>query len=100
MQIIQILLEKGANIRLYDPEALENAKKILGDKVYYATDMYDALNGSDIMAVLTEWEDFKLIDLEKAKAVLKNAKIVDLRNLINRGKAKELGFEIKSIGIQ
>lgn len=99
MQIIQILLEKGANIRLFDPEALENAKKILGDKVYYAKDMYDALEGADVMAVLTEWEDFKNLDLEKTKQKLKNPKIVDLRNLINRDKAINLGFEIKSIGV-
>lgn len=99
MQIIEILLEKGANIRLYDPEALDNAKKILSDKVYYATDMYDALNGADVMAVLTEWVDFKTIDLEKVKSLLKNPKIVDLRNLINRTEAINLGFDIKSIGV-
>ncbi|MBQ7303665.1 MAG: UDP-glucose 6-dehydrogenase, partial [Alphaproteobacteria bacterium] len=69
------------------------------DKVYYAKDMYDALNGADIMAVLTEWEDFKNIDLEKTKSLLKAPKIVDLRNLINREKALNLGFEVKSIGI-
>lgn len=99
MQIIEILLEKGANIRLYDPEALGNAKKILSDKVYYATDMYDALNGADVMAVLTEWVDFKTIDLKKVKSLLKNPKIVDLRNLINRTEAINLGFDIKSIGV-
>ena len=99
MQIIEILLEKGANIRLYDPEALGNAKAILSDKVYYATDMYDALNGADVMAVLTEWVDFKTIDLEKVKSLLKNSKIVDLRNLINRTEAINLGFDIKSIGV-
>ncbi len=99
MQIIEILLEKGANIRLYDPEALGNAKAILSDKVYYATDMYDALNGADVMAVLTEWVDFKTIDLEKVKSLLKNPKIVDLRNLINRTEAINLGFDIKSIGV-
>ena len=99
MQIIEILLEKGANVRLYDPEALDNAKTILADKVYYATDMYDALNGADVMAVLTEWADFKTIDLEKVKSLLKNPKIVDLRNLINRTEAINLGFDIKSIGV-
>lgn len=99
MQIIEILLEKGANIRLYDPEALGNAKAILSDKVYYATDMYDALNGADVMAVLTEWVDFKTIDLKKVKSLLKNSKIVDLRNLINRTEAINLGFDIKSIGV-
>ena len=99
MQIIEILLEKGANIRLYDPEALDNAKKILSDKVYYATDMYDAINGADVMAVLTEWENFKTIDLKKVKTLLKNPKIVDLRNLIKRNEAINLGFDIKSIGV-
>lgn len=99
MQIIEVLLEKGASIRLYDPEALGNAKKILGDKVYYASDMYDAIDQADIMSVLTEWEDFKALDLQKAKTLLKSPKIVDLRNIINRDEAIGLGFEVKGIGV-
>ena len=99
MQIVEVLLEKGAKIRLYDPEALENAKKILGDKVYYATDMYDAIKGADVLTILTEWEDFKSLDLQKTKTLLKNPKIVDLRNLINRDEAISLGFEVKAIGV-
>ena len=67
--------------------------------MYYAKDMYDALEEADVMAILTEWEDFKNIDLEKAKQKLKNPKIVDLRNLINRKSAINLGFDIKSIGV-
>ena len=62
--------------------------------------MYDALNSADILAILTEWEDFKSLDLQKTKLLLKNAKIVDLRNLVNREEAINLGFEVKSIGIQ
>jgi UDPglucose 6-dehydrogenase len=62
--------------------------------------MYDALNSADILAILTEWEDFKALDLQKTKLLLKNAKIVDLRNLVNREEAINLGFEVKSIGIQ
>ena len=100
MQIVEVLLEKGANVRIYDPQALENAKQILGDKVYYASDMYDTLDNADVLAILTEWEDFKSLDLQKTKLLLKNAKIVDLRNLVNREEAINLGFEVKSIGIQ
>ena len=61
--------------------------------------MYDAINGADVMAVLTEWEIFKTIDLKKVKSLLKNPKIVDLRNLIKRNEAINLGFDIKSIGV-
>ena len=79
---------------------MDNAKKILGDKVTYAQDMYATLPNADVLAVLTEWEDFKSLDLTKAKQLMKTPKIVDLRNLINRDKARSLGFEIHALGVQ
>ncbi len=100
MQIIQVLLEKGASITLYDPEAMGNAQKILGDKVSYASDMYAALPNADVLAILTEWEDFKSLDLAKVKQLMKTPKIVDLRNIINRDEARSLGFEIHALGVQ
>ena len=100
MQIIQILLERGAKITVYDPQAMDNARKILGDSVAYAPDMYTAANKADVLAVLTEWEDFKTPDLQKLKSRLKTPKIIDLRHLINRETAQANGFEIFSLGIK
>lgn len=100
MQIIQILLERGAKITVYDPQAMDNARKILGDSVAYAPDMYTAADEADVLAVLTEWEDFKTPDLQKLKSRLKTPKIIDLRHLINRETAQANGFEIFSLGIK
>lgn len=100
MQIIQILLQQGAKIAVYDPKAMENARKILGDGVIYASDMYDVAQNADVLAVLTEWEDFKSLDLIRLKNLMKTPKIVDLRHLINREAAKKAGFEICSLGIK
>ena len=100
MQIIQILLERGAKITVYDPQAMDNARKILGDSVAYAPDMYTAADEADVLAVLTEWEDFKTSDLQKLKSRLKTPKIIDLRHLINRETAQANGFEIFSLGIK
>ncbi len=100
MQIIQILLERGAKITVYDPQAMDNARKILGDSVAYAPDMYTAADKADVLAVLTEWEDFKTPDLQKLKSRLKTPKIIDLRHLINRETAQANGFEIFSLGIK
>ncbi len=100
MQIIQILLERGAKITVYDPQAMDNARKILGDSVAYAPDMYTAADEADVLAVLTEWEDFKTPDLQKLKSQLKTPKIIDLRHLINRETAQANGFEIFSLGIK
>jgi len=100
MQIIKILLDKKAHITVYDPQAMENAKKILGDKVIYARDMYEALKDADVLAVLTEWEDFKTLDLAKAKTLMRHLNIVDLRNIINRNEAARLGFKLTALGIK
>ncbi len=100
MQIIQFLLEKGADITVYDPKAMDNAHKILGDKIKYAPDMYSVAQGADVLAVLTEWEDFKTLDLARLKTLMNRPRIVDLRHLINRDAAQKEGFEIYFIGIK
>ena len=100
IQIIQILLNKGVKVSVYDPQAMDNARKILGDAVVYAPDMYTVAKGADVLAVLTEWEDFKALDLPRIKTLLNAPKIVDLRHIINREKALAAGFEIFSLGIK
>lgn len=98
MKIIQALLNSDADIIVYDPQALQNARKILGNQVAYATDMYDALKNADVLAILTEWEDFKRLDLSRTKELMKHQRIVDLRHLIDEENARHLGFEIHTLG--
>ncbi len=98
MQIIEILLAHDVNIKLYDPEAMENTKAILKDMVVYCDNAYEAIGGADVLAILTDWQEFKELDLDKIKTLLIRPQIVDFRNTINLLKAKDLGFEIKTIG--
>ena len=92
------LLSKKAQITVYDPKAMDNAKKMLGNKVSYAADAYEACDGADIVAILTEWPEFKVLDLDRIKSLMKTPKILDLRNLLAKDKAAELGFDYACIG--
>lgn len=98
MDIIAELLKHNVKIRAYDPKAMETAKALVADKLEYASDAYDAANGADVLAVLTEWEDFKSLDLTRLKQALKAPKIVDLRNLIDKSSAQAQGFEYTGVG--
>ncbi len=98
MQIVENLLLKQAKIMAYDPKAMDNARKILGDKIAYARDEYEAANGADVLVVLTEWSDFKHLDLAKLKGLMNTPKIVDLRNMLCPEEVKEQGFEYSRIG--
>lgn len=98
MEIISALLKHDVEIVAYDPKAMETAKKLVGDKIKYAADAYAAASGADVLAVLTEWADFKTLDLAKIKSLLNLPKIVDLRNLLNKAEAENLGFDYVGIG--
>ena len=78
--------------------AMETAKKLVGNRIGYAADAYEAAKDADVLAVLTEWSDFKSLDLAKLKTLMKVPKIVDLRNLLNVNEAKRLGFDYRGIG--
>ena len=98
IDIIEHLLEKGMDVTVYDPQAMGTAKAQLGEHVSYATDMYDALEGADVLTTLTEWPDFRTLDLAKAATLMRHKIIVDLRNLISEEKAETYDFEYKRIG--
>ncbi|MEM3154430.1 MAG: UDP-glucose/GDP-mannose dehydrogenase family protein [Candidatus Woesearchaeota archaeon] len=91
--LIQDLQEEGAKIRACDPQAVENAKKILKD-VTYCKDAYEASEGADLIILATEWSDFKTMDLKK----LQVKKFIDARNVFDPGSMKKLGFDYRSIG--
>ncbi|MBO7332104.1 MAG: UDP-glucose/GDP-mannose dehydrogenase family protein [Alphaproteobacteria bacterium] len=98
MEIIAELLENNASVTAYDPKAMPTAKILVGDKITYADNMYDVLKEADVLAVLTEWTEFKDLDLAKASDLMRGKKIVDCRNLISRAEAEANGFTYQGIG--
>ncbi len=95
---IQKLLEAGATVRVHDPEAMENVKALLGDKIQYATNPYAALEGADALLIATEWPEYRTPDFEKM-AQLMNARVIfDGRNLYDPTDISELKFIYYSIG--
>ncbi len=99
VDIVRELLLLGAdNVVIFDPKAMDNAKKIFGDKVSFAPDAYAALEGADVCAVLTEWKEFKDLDLARAKELMRRPVLEDLRNMLDPKKAQSLGFAYDCIG--
>jgi len=97
---IDRLLEAGAQVRAFDPEATEHVRKIYGDKVTFCEDQYEALEGSDCLAIVTEWSVFRTPDFDRIKELLAEPLIFDGRNLYDRDRMREAGFTYNSIGRQ
>lgn len=95
---IDELTKRGATVKVYDPEAMSNVKKVIGDKVTYASDEYDAIDGVDALLIMTEWPVFRTPDFGKLKSMMNNNLILDGRNLYNLDDMKDSGFEYFSIG--
>lgn len=98
VDIIKALLEKGYELSVYDQEGMKNIKKIFGEKLTYAENSYEALEGADALVILTDWNEFKHIDLSKVKKLMKQPMIFDGRNIYNLQTMKELGFNYISTG--
>lgn len=98
LYIIEELLKEGAFVTAYDPEAMANVKKLIGDKIAYAKDEYEALKDADALLIVTEWSLFRTPDFDQVASLLKNKTIFDGRNLYGIQQMKELGFYYSSIG--
>lgn len=96
--IIAELLDYPVEITAYDPKAMESAKNLLGNKISYVEDMYKALENADVLAILTEWEEFKSADITKLCQLMKHKKIIDCRNLLDKETMLENGFSYQGIG--
>ena len=96
--IINALLEKGAKIQAYDPKAMQTAKYHFADKITYANSSYEALENTDALLLLTEWNEFRRPDFDKIKKLLKTPIIFDGRNQYSRKSLEESGFTYFSIG--
>lgn len=95
---IEALINEGAVIKAHDPEAAENVKKIIGDKIEYVNDPYEAATGADAILIATEWPEFRTPDFDKLTSLLKNKVIFDGRNLYDLSLMKDLGYSYYSIG--
>ena len=98
--IIKELLAAGAKIKTYDPIAMDNAKKIFAKEknIAYSQEAYSTVKDADILIILTEWNEFQQLDLNKIKTLMKNPNIIDGRNIYDPQKAKELGFAYIGVG--
>jgi UDPglucose 6-dehydrogenase len=96
--LVQELLHEGCSIRAYDPAAIDRAKEVLKSGVDFASDAYDAAKGADALLILTEWEEFATLDLERLRTLLKYPIVLDGRNLYDPATMAEQGFSYYSIG--
>ena len=96
--VIRGLLEHGAEITAYDPEAIETTRAVLGDSISYASDAYVALQDADVLLICTEWPEFRRPDFERMQTLMRQRLVVDGRNLYNADRMRERGFRYYSIG--
>jgi UDPglucose 6-dehydrogenase len=98
LYMIQSLLQEGASVVAFDPEAMPNVKALIGDKIGFAESQYDALGGADALIIATEWNEFRTPDFEKIGSLLRNKAIFDGRNLFDLYHMEQLGYYYVSIG--
>src|SRR5690242_13693033 len=98
VEVIARLLELGATVRTYDPVAMDHARKRLPAAVSYCTSPYEAAGGADAVALVTEWNEFKFLNLERLRGVMRRPVLFDGRNLWEPERMRRLGFEYHSIG--
>lgn len=96
--VISKLLKAGATVKAYDPVAMEEAKRKFGDKILYATDLYDAANDADALVLMTEWQEFRVINYKILAKILKSKVVFDGRNIYEAMEMAEEGFTYYSIG--
>ena len=97
LEIIPALQAAGATVRAFDPEGMEEARALL-DNVVWCTDAYDAMKDAHALAILTEWNEFRALDLGRAKSLLQEPVLVDLRNIYDPLEMKAAGFNYSSVG--
>ena len=96
--VIEKLLEAGASVKVYDPVAMDECRRRIGDRVVYCKDMYDVVIDADALAVLTEWKEFRIPSWSVIKRVMKQPVLVDGRNIYSKDEVIAEGFEYAAIG--
>jgi UDPglucose 6-dehydrogenase len=98
LEVVRLLHAAGAQVRAYDPVAMDNARALLPDSVVFCESAYEAAAGADGVALLTEWNEFKYLNLDRLRGLLRHRLIFDARNLYEPERMRRLGFEYYSIG--
>ena len=97
---IDLLLKAGCKVVVFDPVAMDECHRRVGDKVLYASDMYDALNTADAMLLLTEWKQFRLPDWTRVLNLMRTPLIIDGRNIYNSNELAAMGIQYECIGME
>lgn len=98
LYLIDALTELGATVTAFDPEAMPNVKKTIGDKIHYAENQYKALENADALIIATEWSEFRTPDFEQINSILKGKSIFDGRNLFDVKFITDMGYHYESVG--
>jgi UDPglucose 6-dehydrogenase len=98
VSILPALLEKGATIRAHDPKGMEEAKKYLPRGIHYVEDAYQACDGADVVVLMTEWNQYRALDLDRLASLLASPVFVDLRNVFDSKTMREKGFRYSGVG--
>ena len=97
LDIVPLLQQAGATLRVYDPEGMQEAKKDISD-VEWCKDAYDTMTGADSLAILTEWNEFRALDMARVKSTLKEPLVVDLRNIYDPQEMASRGIAYHCVG--
>jgi len=97
VEIIEALVEKGARVKAYDPVAAEQARKMLPD-IEYAEDEFGAVEGADALVFMTEWDQFRALDMQRVKELMRAPRVADLRNIYEPERMRQLGFDYVGVG--
>lgn len=98
LAIVPALMGAGVQVRVYDPQGMENAKSEIGVGPYYAESAYNAIEGADCIALVTEWNEFRALQLDRVKSLMKEPVMVDMRNIYNPEELRAAGFVYYGIG--
>ncbi|MCD6380687.1 UDP-glucose/GDP-mannose dehydrogenase family protein [bacterium] len=98
LKFIDRLLEEGVRVRVYDPIAMDNTRKIYGSRIEYFNDPYLAMEGAEVLVIMTEWNEFRVLEFEKVKKLLKGNLILDCRSIYDKEKMEAWGFRHYSFG--
>ena len=96
--LIDLLVKAGATVRVYDPVAMDECQRRIGDKVIYAQNRYDAVDGADALMLVTEWKEFRIPNTETLLSKMRGRLILDGRNILDGEELHQAGFEYHCIG--
>jgi UDPglucose 6-dehydrogenase len=98
VEVVNLLLYEGARVKAYDPVAMENAQRVLGDSITYCEDPYETAEGVDALLLVAEWNEFKQLDMERIMQSMRRPVLADGRNIYDPHRMRELGFTYRGMG--